>query len=195
MKIITNTCIFALLALSIACSPSTAKNEKSSSTPHPQQQNQNPTSTAQSEPSTTYDKQDKLPQGICDKNEKSFSAFLNEYVNKRDIREQFMAHEIEIRSFSDPTKKIGVETSAQNRPFKIGLVNHMWSYMEAEKDKSSEPHSLIKIDKKLHGESMRVDFVKAEFTPDHDLIRTYGPMGAYIFEHKQGCWQLTQELR
>lgn len=136
-----------------------------------------------------------MPQGICDKNEKSFSAFLNEYVNKRDIREQFMAHEIEIRSFSDPTKKIEIETSAQNRPFKIGLVNHMWSYMEAEKDKSSEPYAFIKIDKKLHGESMRVDFVKAEFTPDHDLIRTYGPMGAYIFEHKQGCWQLTQELR
>lgn len=195
MKTPANTCIVALLALSSACSSSTATNEKSSSTTHTPQKNEHAGTRAQSESSTTGNKQNKLSHGACDKSEKSFSAFLNEYVNKRDLREHFMAHKIEIRSFSDPTKKIGIETASQNQPFKIGLADHMWSYIEAGKEKSPEPYALIQIEKKFYGESVRINFVKAEFTPEHDLIRTYGPMGAYIFEHKQGCWQLTQELR
>ena len=39
------------------------------------------------------------------------------------------------------------------------------------------------------------DFVPAEFGPDDEVIRKLGPSGAYVFEFKDNCWRLTQELR
>lgn len=195
MKTLRTTCFSTLFALQIACTSSSAPNGKALSENGLPTLNERAHETAKSVPSTRGNNESRLPKSSCEKNAKSFSAFLNEYVNRLELRQHYTNHEIEIRSFADPIKRIGVETAIQNQPFKIGLVDYQWSYVEASKERSSEPYPLIKIDKKLEGDSVRINFVKAQFTPEHDLVRTYGPSGAYIFQHSQGCWRLTQELR
>ncbi|MGH8082356.1 MAG: hypothetical protein ACREP7_17400 [Lysobacter sp.] len=134
-----------------------------------------------------------LPEGACAKTEDGFDAFLEQFVYEAPVRTAYSAAQIEVRDIKNPARLIATQAPAQADPFRIALVDSQWSYDEPGKDPGQL--SRIKLDRKLSGDRMRLDFVKAEFSPDEDVVKTLGPPEAYVFQFKGDCWQLAQHLR
>ncbi|MGJ7903275.1 hypothetical protein, partial [Lysobacter sp. 1R34A] len=134
-----------------------------------------------------------LPAEACVKSEEGFATFFEQFVYGGNVRSAYTAPQLEIRDLKDPGKLLETQTPQQAGPFKIALVDHQWSYDEP--GKQAGELDRVKIDRTLSGDRMRVDFVKAEFSPDEEVVKTLGKPEAYVFEFKQGCWQLTQQLR
>ncbi|KRB04497.1 hypothetical protein ASD86_16830 [Lysobacter sp. Root690] len=131
-----------------------------------------------------------LPAEACAKSEDGFASFLEQFVYEAPVRAAYSAPTVEVRDIKDPSKVLSSEAPG---PFRIALVDSQWSYNEPGKDAGQ--FARIKMDRTLSGDRMRVDFVKAEFSPDEEVTKTLGKPEAYVFEFKQGCWQLTQQLR
>lgn len=131
-----------------------------------------------------------LPADACVKSEDGFASFFEQFVYEAPVRAAYSAPTVEVRDIKDPAKLL---SSQQPDPFRIALVDNQWSYVEPGKDPSQ--FARIKSDRTLSGDRMRVDFVKAEFSPDEEVTKTLGKPEAYVFEFKQGCWQLIQQLR
>ncbi|MGO1069099.1 hypothetical protein [Lysobacter sp. CA199] len=134
-----------------------------------------------------------LAEGACAKTEDGFGAFLEQFISEPELRAAYSAPQIEVRDIKHPDKLIAAHTPQQADPFRIALVDYQWSYDEPGKDAGQL--SRIKLDRKLSGDSMRLDFVKAEFSPDEDVVKTFGSPEAYVFQFKRDCWQLAQHLR
>ncbi|MFK3649783.1 hypothetical protein ACI2IY_15315 [Lysobacter enzymogenes] len=135
-----------------------------------------------------------LPEGACAKTEDGFDSFLEAYVGGDPAtRAAYTAPEIEVRELKDPAKLISKQPAAQAGPFRIALIDSQWSYFEP--GKADGELARIQLDRKLEGDRAQVDYVKAEFSPDEEVVKTLGAPEAYVFEHKQGCWQLTLQLR
>ncbi|QQP97388.1 hypothetical protein [Lysobacter enzymogenes] len=135
-----------------------------------------------------------LPEGACAKTEDGFDSFLEAYVGGDPaVRAAYTAPEIEVRELKDPAKLISKQPAAQAGPFRIALIDSQWSYFEP--GKADGELARIQLDRKLEGDKARVDYVKAEFSPDEEVVKTLGAPEAYVFEHQQGCWQLTLQLR
>lgn len=130
-----------------------------------------------------------LPADACVKSEDGFASFFEQFVYEAPVRAAYSAPTVEVRDIKDPAKLLG----SQPDPFRIALVDNQWSYAEPGKDAGQ--FARIKSERTLSGDRMRVDFVKAEFSPDEEVTKTLGKPEAYVFEFKQGCWQLTQQLR
>lgn len=130
-----------------------------------------------------------LPADACVKSEDGFASFFEQFVYEAPVRAAYSAPTVEVRDIKDPAKLL----SSQPDPFRIALVDNQWSYAEPGKDAGQ--FARIKSERTLSGDRMRVDFVKAEFSPDEEVTKTLGKPEAYVFEFKQGCWQLTQQLR
>lgn len=130
----------------------------------------------------------------CEKTEDGFSSFFNIFVFDGKTRAAHTAQTVEVVAYSNPSKVLGRETAEQVEPFKVGLSDNMWSFMSNGLADDKVPER-VELTMHLHGDAMRVDFVKAEYAPDDDLIRTYGQRHGYVFKHTDGCWQLAQELR
>ena len=131
-----------------------------------------------------------LPAEACTKSEDGFASFFEQFVYEAPVRAAYSAPTVEVRDIKDPSK---VLASEQAGPFRIAMVDNQWSYNEPGKDAGQ--FARVKMDRALSGDRMRVDFVKAEFSPDEEVTKTLGKPEAYVFEFKQGCWQLTQQLR
>lgn len=129
----------------------------------------------------------------CGRSDQDFDNFFNAYIYRPELRSRHTSPDIEIRKISDKNNKIGIETKEQNKPFKIGLIDYRWSYVTP--DEKADKSDRIEIKIHREGDAMQVDFIRAHYTNDDTLIETYGAKGAYVFEHKNNCWQLTQELR
>lgn len=134
-----------------------------------------------------------LPAEACQRSEDGFAAFFERYVQDPAVRAGYTAAELEVRDLRDPSKPGRSVPRDQAGPFRIALVDSQWVYDEPGKD----PGQLERIDSRrtLDGDRMRVDFVRAEFTPDDDVASTKGAPEAYVFTFEQGCWQLSQQLR
>lgn len=130
-----------------------------------------------------------LPADACVKSEDGFAAFFEQFVYEAPVRAAYSAPTVEVRDIKDPARRI----EAPPGPFRIALIDNQWSYDEPDKDPSELDR--IQIKRSLSGDRMRVDFVRAEFSPDEEVSKTLGKPEAYVFEFKQGCWQLTQQLR
>lgn len=133
-----------------------------------------------------------LPEGACDKTEDGFASFLEAYIAEPDKRAAYTSPDFALRDIKAPDQPITHQTGP-TEPFRIALVDYQWSYFEP--GKPDGELARIKLDRKLEGDRMRLDFAKAEFSPDDEVVKTLGPPEAYVFEHKQGCWQLTLQLR
>ncbi len=148
---------------------------------------------AEATPSAPASAAVQLPAEACVKSEDGFASFFEQFVYQANVRSAYSAPKIEIRDLKDPGKLLESQTPQQAGPFKIALVDNQWSYDEP--GKQAGQLDRVKIERTLSGDRMRVDFVKAEFSPDEEVVKTFGKPEAYVFEFKQGCWQLTQQLR
>lgn len=130
-----------------------------------------------------------LPQGACEKTEDGFTTFLEAIIADPALRAAYSAPHVEERELRDPSKPV----NRPNEPFRLTLIDYSWSYDEPDQDPSKLAR--IKMDFKRDGDRMRVDFVKAEFSADDDVVKTFGAPEAYVFEYTQQCWRLVQHLR
>lgn len=129
------------------------------------------------------------PSTAC--SQQDYQPFFNSYVHSESVRISHTADAVVVRNYID-----GLPIKVKFDGFKIGLLDNTWVYQDG--NVVSKKHE--RIDLKIHNSAnaFRVEFQKAEFAPvgdDEALIRTYGSPGAYLFELKDGCWQLTTEYR
>lgn len=136
---------------------------------------------------------------------KDFSLMFGYFAQNGGVRAAFTAPEIQIRSLARPGQVQRTVKGAEYRDFKIAMIDY--SFFDAESAErfdagQSEALEPLKLDiTEEPGGAYRVAYVKAEYRPPGEdeevgeLIRTYGQPGAYLFEPRDGCWQLTQDLR
>lgn len=121
------------------------------------------------------------------------AAFLESFARDDKVRNAYTAPQLQMRDIKNPDappRLIGKDTYDQ---FRIDLADYRWVYRDAARDENSYEH--LDVKQKRTGNQLRVDYVKAEFDSEDDLVRTYGKPGAYLFEFTNGCWHLTQDLQ
>jgi hypothetical protein len=140
----------------------------------------------------------------CAKDE--YKSFFEQFVRGKDnqgneIRYTYTAAYIQVRDYQDPSKLL--ETmSRKNDEFSIDLRDYRWVQLVPSQVDNS-PYTRLKLDiKKVDDKTFRVDYIKAQYqysgvgtNQEESLVRTYGEPNAYIFEHRNGCWNLTQKLQ
>ncbi|OUC16298.1 MAG: hypothetical protein B0A82_01855 [Alkalinema sp. CACIAM 70d] len=129
-------------------------------------------------------------------------GFVSDFIQQQSVRDAYTADEVEVRDYDNPDRVI--ETIAKDRydDFRIGQIDMSYVYRDSTTRNLSPREQLntrVKTDFwQVDRNTFRVDYVKAEWVDDGEegsFGRTYGAPGAYIFEHRNGCWQLTQDLR
>ena len=112
----------------------------------------------------------------------------------------YTADTIEVRDYENPSILIEV-LSKKDDEFSISLRDYRWVQLVPSSVDNS-PYTRLQIDLiRLNNNTFRVDYIKAEYAYDPQrgeeeyLVRIYGEPGAYIFEHRNGCWNLTQKLQ
>lgn len=134
-----------------------------------------------------------------------FNSFFENFVRGKDFqgnetRFTYTADTIEVRDYENPSILIEV-LSKKDDEFSISLIDYRWVQLVPSSVDNS-PYTRLQIDFiRLDNNTFRVDYIKAEYAYDPQvgeeeyLVRTYGKPGAYIFEHRNGCWNLTQKLQ
>ncbi|WP_369941669.1 hypothetical protein [Xanthomonas medicagonis] len=130
-----------------------------------------------------------LPSGACDRTQDGFAAFLEAIVSDPAVRAAYSAPTVAEGDLRDPSKHV----ARPGEPFRLALIDYSWSYDEPGKDPGQLAR--VKLDITPDGERMRVDFVKAEFSADDEVVKTLGAPEAYVFDYTQQCWRLAQHLR
>lgn len=143
-----------------------------------------------------------LPQ-YCSPDE--YRAFFETFVRGQDYqgnetRLTYTAETIEVREYENPSNLIEV-LNKKDDEFSINLRDYRWvQLVPSPVDKS--PYTRLQIDLiRIDNHTFRVNYIKAHYTYDSNrdgeeyLDYTYGEPRAYIFEHRNGCWNLTQKLR
>jgi hypothetical protein len=128
-----------------------------------------------------------LPSEACTL--EGYWSFFEVFVKSEEVRKIYTSPEIQILRYSDES----AITSKQNDYFRIGLVDYQWVYLDPTKDESN--YDRLDLKKDLKSTRFRVDYRKAEFDDNDELVKTFGEPGAYVFEFRDGCWNLTQDLR
>lgn len=133
-----------------------------------------------------------LPAEACVKSEEGFSEFFGFFVQDRRVRESHSAPMIEVGDIKKDDETKNVVASEQIEPFRIALVDNQWMYEEP--GKSPGELARVDINRTMDGEAVRVEFVRAEFSAEDEVLRAVGDPEAYIFVFRNGCWQLTEYL-
>jgi hypothetical protein len=128
-----------------------------------------------------------LPAEACTL--EGYWSFFEAFVQSQEVRKIYTSPQIQVRRYSDES----AATSKQHDYFRIGLVDYQWVYLDDSKDESN--YDRLDLEKTLKNKRFRVDYRKAEFDGDDELVKTFGEPGAYVFEFRDGCWNLTQDLR
>lgn len=129
---------------------------------------------------------DTLTADAC--TQKGYWSFFESFVKSEEIQKSHTSKNVEIRSYTD-NKPI----AAKYEQFKIGLEDNSWIHLVRQESDSN--YAQLDLKEKIVGNTFRVDFQRAEFGTDEELIKTYGDPGAYLFEIQDGCWRLTKEFR
>jgi hypothetical protein len=146
----------------------------------------------------------KRPESCAREN---YGQFFWQFVKDNDMsnnrmRMPYSAALITVRDYQNPDQVLEVVKKQNYQGFKINSVDYTLVYDDPTINDPNAKARLKREVKRLNDNTFRVDYVRAEFETDGEaednngkLIRTYGAPGAYIFEHQNGCWTLTQEYR
>lgn len=134
-----------------------------------------------------------------------YRSFFENFVRGQDdqgkeTRLTYTADIIEVRDYENPSYLIGT-LSKKDDEFSIDLRDYRWVQLVPSTVDNS-PYTRLQIDLiRINNNTLRVNYIKAHYAYDPNgegeeyLDYTYGEPGAYIFEHRNGCWNLTQKLR
>jgi hypothetical protein len=134
-----------------------------------------------------------------------YKSFFENFVRGQDYqgnetRLTYTADIIEVRDYENPSYLIGT-LSKKDDEFSIDIRDYRWVQLVPSIVDNS-PYTRLNIDLiRLNNNTFRVNYIKAHYAYDSKgegeeyLDYTYGEPGAYIFEHRNGCWNLTQKLQ
>jgi hypothetical protein len=131
-----------------------------------------------------------------------FLRGLDDRLPRTAIRNAYVWPQVEVRSDGNPSRLLFTAPKQDYRGegFKIGLLDNLWVYLDPATRNYNHPRIDVKF-KNLTSQKIAVEYIQAEYAPANGavnqerLVKTFGKSGAYIFEHRLGCWRLTQELR
>ena len=132
-----------------------------------------------------------------------FVRGLDDIMPRSAVRKAYVWPQVQVRSYQHPDRLLATVSKAKYDGFNIGLLYNLWVYLDPKLPIYSESYPRLAIEfKTLNREKIRVEYRQAEYVSSPNrganqerLVKTFGEPGAYIFEHYQGCWYLTQELR
>jgi hypothetical protein len=132
-----------------------------------------------------------------------FVRGLDDLMPRSAVRAAHVWKQVEIRSYQNPSQLIKVVPQKDYDDFRIGLLQNLWIYLDPTLPNYSDKYPRLQVKfKTITSQKVRVEYQKAEYVPANNgtinqerLVKTFGPPGAYIFEHRNGCWHLTQDLR
>jgi hypothetical protein len=139
----------------------------------------------------------------------AFKSFFEQFVRNPLQREKYIGSEVQIRDYQDPSLLVMARSELTGDgdinyvDFRIGAIGHKYVVNPSRKYLSDVEllKNRLKLDfQRIDTKTFRVNYIRAEFLnnkkdEDEMLVRTYGNPEAYIFEHRDGCWLLTQQLR
>jgi hypothetical protein len=132
-----------------------------------------------------------------------FVRGLDEVFPRSAVRNTYVWPQIEVRSYRYPSRLLATAPKQDylGDGFRIGLQDNLWVYLDPATRDYNYPRIAIKF-KNLTSQKIAVEYIQAEYVSANNgnaqqerLVKTFGKSGAYIFEHRSGCWRLTQELR
>lgn len=77
-------------------------------------------------------------------------------------------------------------------PFRIAAIDNQWIYVG---DDAEQPSERLDLNSELRGDKFRVDYVRAEFDANDEVISRSGSTGSYVFWQENGCWRLVDAKR
>lgn len=119
-----------------------------------------------------------------------------------ETRNTYTAAQIEVRNYHNPDQIVGA-LRRQDDEFSIALRDYRWVQLVPSSVDNS-PYTRLKLDiQRISQDTFRVHYIKAQYqytgnttgTESEELVQTYGNPAAYIFQHRNGCWMLTQKLQ
>ncbi len=134
---------------------------------------------------TMDDIRDALPADACTQD--GYWSFFESFVRSASVRTRYTAEAVSLRSLAQPDLETGRVARQDYSGFRIALNDYQWVLAGTTQDVDLKPTQ--------DGNVFRVDYSPVELGPDDEVVRVTGAPGAYVFEHKNGCWELTQELR
>lgn len=153
---------------------------------------QTPPVTDSAAPAATVLPDPPLPESAC--KPEGFREFFEAYVDSESVRKTYTWADVRVGRYADPKQDARSVAGSGYRDFRIGAVDYRWVYLDpAIKEPGDYPRLDIDIEPK--DKTAQVEYVKAEFDADDNLVRTVGDRGAYVFELRDKCWYLTQDLR
>ena len=120
------------------------------------------------------------------------------------VQDKYISSPVQIRDYQDPSLLVMVIGDKDYVDFRIGAIGNKYGNLAPFTKYPSNAELLknrLKLDfQRIDAKTFRVNYISAEFLNDKKegegtLVRTYGSPEAYIFEHRDGCWRLTQSLR
>jgi hypothetical protein len=133
-----------------------------------------------------------------------FKSFFEQFVRDSSEREKYISSEVQIRDYQDPNVLLMTIGDKDYVDFRIGAIGNKYVYIDPSAKYRGDDELLkrrLKLDlQRIDAKTFRVNYIRAEFLNDKKdgdgtLVRTYGNPEAYIFEHRDGCWLLTQSIR
>jgi hypothetical protein len=138
----------------------------------------------------------------CSPNE--FKSFFEQFVRNPAAGYDYIDAEVQIRDYQDPSRLLMTIGDKNYVDFKIWAVGNKYVNIDPSARYLGDAELLkhrLKLDfQRIDSKTFRVNYIRAEFINDRKdgdgtLVRTFGEPEAYIFEHRDGCWHLTQSLR
>jgi hypothetical protein len=132
-----------------------------------------------------------------------FVRGLDDLMPRSAVRNAHVSPQVQVRSYQNPDRLLATVAKQDYDGFTIGLLYNLWVYLDPKMPVYSESYPRLAIEfKTINREKIRVEYKQAEYAHSANtgakqerLVKTFGEPGAYIFEHYNGCWYLTQELR
>lgn len=135
----------------------------------------------------------------------NFDSFFEAFVRSPQVRKERTARSVEHRSLANPSELLGqIAGTHYQEIFAISLSDYY--YVDTVSKQKWESGALdsyqdLWVDvEPAQDHSYKVKYSKAILRDDGEgdgktFVRRYGATMGYVFELKQGCWELTQELR
>lgn len=137
----------------------------------------------------------------------NYRQFFHTFVRDNDMKNNRMraphtSAKIQVRDYNNPQNILEVVSKEDYQGFKISVIDYTMVY-DDRSIANLNSKARLKLDFTSQTKDVfRVNYVRAEFETDPEaednngkLIRTYGAPGAYIFAHRNSCWNLTEEHR
>lgn len=112
-----------------------------------------------------------IPADAC--TPEGYWSFFEAFSRSANVRERYTA----------------ASADAAIKPFRIALVDDRWYYVRANQGPNDE---LLDLKEERDGNTFRVNYIRAKFDADGEMIETYGGPGEYIFKFTGECWLLVE---